>query len=181
MLVATITPSATHTSTLSNKITVVVGSIRLEWRCLGTYGPKRWIALPTVFCRSSKTRLKTSRATRRSCFHYCTLHFHTGLQPGIIWDAIFLVSQVPFFVIRIPWSTHLQHSGTSTTFRDLFCYHSFCITLALFFNKIKPDHKTVLQFVKHFVGQSDRQISVPSNMSRIWWESNCIYPGMLTT
>ena len=82
-----------------------------------------------------------------------------------------------------PLDSQLRHCGTSTTFRDLFCYRPFCSTLALFFSKILPGRDirhvllwTVLQIDKHFLGHSD--LSLIASMPRIGWEGDCIYQGM---
>ncbi|GFX57228.1 hypothetical protein TNCV_2965071 [Trichonephila clavipes] len=42
----------------------------------------------------------------------------------------------------LSFEAHLQHIGTSTAFWELFCYRSFCSTLALFFSKIMPKPHT---------------------------------------
>ncbi|GFY19198.1 hypothetical protein TNCV_4225621 [Trichonephila clavipes] len=47
-----------------------------------------------------------------------TIARHTDPHPGVIvWGAIYFKNWTPLVVIR----AHLQHRGTSTTFRELFC------------------------------------------------------------
>ena len=124
-----------------------------------------------------------------SRFHLCPDYHrrHVWKHPGQRADPALLVhatqtfyqelwSGVPFPLTAGPLSsslaTHLQHSGTWTTFWDLFCYRSFRSILALFFSYLMRDYLrhvllwAVLHF-KHFLGLPDRQISLPSSMSAI--------------
>ncbi|GFU69537.1 transposable element Tc1 transposase [Trichonephila clavipes] len=70
-----------------------------------------------------------------------TIARHTGPQQGVMVWGVISFEAGPF---SLSLEAHLQHIGTSTAFRELFCYRFFCSTLVLFVSKIPHTTRVAL-------------------------------------
>ncbi|GFT66386.1 hypothetical protein TNCV_3208311 [Trichonephila clavipes] len=105
-------------------------------RNLPSHRPLRNLPLTPAHCRA-RLQWFLIRSGQRADPSF-TIARPTSPQPGVMVRVPLLLTAGRLWASL---EAHLQHSSTSTTFRELFCYRSFCTVYpGLIFSKIMPDH-----------------------------------------